>query len=336
MPHVIKKERFLLNIKIPAYWILIASLVFFILINTLFSKIITSDIPAIISKTKCTAPLNIIRENDYKLVHPILIADVKGEDKKYNQLKEKISGYIESNKKSFNITSASVYFNELNAGSHFSINQEQQYSLNNYSRIGMCVNLLKQNENNPSFLEKQILFKGSSSPSSSGMIANQTYSIKNLINRMVADYDLCAKELLIPMIDSKIRKNIFDAIQVQLPDKPDKPIKMTVSDYSKFLKLFYNAGFLSIDDSEFMLQLLTHTKYINGITKYLESNIKVSHFYSKNEDVSAKQLNEFGVIYLHDKPYLLGIMTEGNNMEKQSSVIADISRMVFEELNKAI
>ena len=136
MNHVIKKPRFLLNNKIPAYWILIVSVLFFIIINFIAGKLKSSDNPAIIAKIKCTAPLDIMRENDYKLVHPILLADVKGEDKKYLALKEKITNYIESSKKSSGITSTSVYFNELNQGSHFGINQDMQFTITRLLRIG--------------------------------------------------------------------------------------------------------------------------------------------------------------------------------------------------------
>src|ERR1035437_4267592 len=328
MNHVIKKERFFLNIKIPTYWILITSLIFFILINSIFSKLKTADASSIIiAKTKCKEPLTVLRENDYKLIHPILLADVKGEDKKYNQLKETISGFIENIKKSGTITSASVYFSALNDGSHFSVNQEQEYSLNQLLRIGKTITLLKQGENDPSFLDRQIIYKGLT-PSTSGMIVNQSYSVKDLINRMIAQNDECVKDLLNPLVDLKIYKSVYEAIQNPFPNLPNKNYKMNVCEYSKFLKLFYNGGFLSMKNSEFMLQLLTLNNFKNGITKDIDKNIKVSHFYCKNEDGTTKQLHEFGIIYLTNKPYLLGIMTEGRNTDKQSYIIAEISKMV--------
>lgn len=336
MHQVIKKEKFFLNIKIPTYWILITSLIFFILINSIYSKLKTADASSIIiAKTKCKEPLTVLRENDYKLVHPILLADVKGEDKKYNQLKEKITNFIETNKKGGTITSCSVYFSSLNDGSHFGVNQEQEFTISRLLRIGKTISLLKQGENDPAFLDRQIIYKGIT-PSSSGMILNQYYSVKDLINRMIAQNDECVKDLLNPLVDMKIYKNVYDAIQNPFPNLPSKDYKMNVVEYSKFLKLFYNGGFLSFKNSEFMLQLLSQNNFNNGITLDIDKNIKVSHFYCKNEEGKVKQLHEFGIIYLTNKPYLLGVMTEGSNTDKQSSIIAEISKMVYNEMSKAI
>ena len=164
-----------------------------------------------------------------------------------------------------------VYFNELNDGSHFSVNSELKFSLTHYLKIGISTALLKQNENNPGFIDSQIIFKGSSNPSPSGMIINQFYTIKDLIYRMLAENDLCAKELLIPLIEIKVLKNVCDAIQIKIPDAPDKQFELNVVDCSKFFKMFYNSGFLSINDSEFMLQLLTKTKFKNGIIKNIST-----------------------------------------------------------------
>jgi len=331
-----KKDRKILNIEIPAYWILVVSLIFFVLIKSVFIESKSAEIPSLISKEKCKAPLTILRESDYKLIRPLLIADMKGEDKKFNSLKDKVSHYIEVNKKSSSLTSASVYFSELNDGSHFGINQEQQFLITRLLRIGKIIALMKQGEIDPSFLNKQIIYKGSSIPSSTGMIVNQSYSVKDLINRLVANDDDCVKDLLNPLVDMKIYQSVYEAIQNQFPGLPSKNYKMNACDYSKFLKLFYNAGYLSISDSEFMLQLLTHSNFKNGITKYLDNSVKVSHFFSINEEGSSKQVHEFGIIYLNNKPYLLGIMTDGNNIEKQSAVIAEISKMVYDEMIKTI
>ncbi|PIU19313.1 MAG: hypothetical protein COT18_08150 [Elusimicrobia bacterium CG08_land_8_20_14_0_20_59_10] len=47
------------------------------------------------------------------------------------------------------------------------------------------------------------------------------------------------------------------------------------------------------------------------------------------------QLHDCGIIYHPRFPYMLGVMTRGLDLEKQQKVIADISRLVYREVDYA-
>jgi len=52
-----------------------------------------------------------------------------------------------------------------------------------------------------------------------------------------------------------------------------------------------------------------------------------------NNDQGLKQLHDCGIIYHPSKPYILCIMTKGEEIEELASVIADISRLVFKGID---
>ena len=44
------------------------------------------------------------------------------------------------------------------------------------------------------------------------------------------------------------------------------------------------------------------------------------------------EFHEFGIVYLTNRPYLLGVMTRGNNSNQLQEVVGDISRIVYDDL----
>jgi hypothetical protein len=53
---------------------------------------------------------------------------------------------------------------------------------------------------------------------------------------------------------------------------------------------------------------------------------------SENDDKD-QQLHDCGIIYYPNHPYLLCVMTKGNDVNEMEKVIQDISKSVFDEIN---
>jgi hypothetical protein len=44
------------------------------------------------------------------------------------------------------------------------------------------------------------------------------------------------------------------------------------------------------------------------------------------------EFHEFGIVYLKNRPYLLGVMTRGHQSDQLQAMVSDISKIVFDEL----
>ena len=300
------------NKKLPIYWVAILGIIIFFAISTFIGKVKSGEIQIPTKAISCLSPIHVTRENDYKLVHPIMLADTKGDDKKYNPLKEKITQYIESEKKSSSLNSASVYFNALNDNTHFSVNHDEKYDPADLMEITTMIALLKQHEKDPFLLDKKILYGRSSQGNkwNSNIVLDdgKSYSIRDLIYNMIANSDENASKALDPYVDKSVWKSIYSALNEKCPDPIAKDYSINPCHYSKFLKTLYISGYLSNDDSEYALNVLTNSSFKNGIVKGTDQKIKVAHHFSESESGNSKQLHEFGIVYLNNKPYLLGIM----------------------------
>ena len=158
----------LLKIKIPLYLILTFSAVAIYGLNytiNYFKK--EEPKPLNPTEAKGTNPLNIVRETDYKLTKPILLADTKNDDKKYDGIKRQIKDYIDGLIKNATISTASVYYCELNDGSQFNINPDERYRPTDMLEITKMIALLKQSEKEklPALLDKKITYIKKINPS---------------------------------------------------------------------------------------------------------------------------------------------------------------------------
>ena len=111
---------------------------------------------------------------------------------------------------------------------------------------------------------------------------------------------------------------------------------LTVQEYSRFFRVLFNASYLNSQLSEKALGYLAETDFKDGLLLAVPSLVQVAHKfgeYSDGEEYS-KQLHECGIVYYPDHPYLLCIMTKGSSFEDTDKTISDISKTVFQEIDR--
>ncbi len=87
--------------------------------------------------------------------------------------------------------------------------------------------------------------------------------------------------------------------------------------------------------SEKALNLLSQVKYTNGLVKGINNpNIIVSHKFGERtyEDTGEKQLHDCGIVYIPQNPYLVCIMTRGNDFSKLSASIVKLSDLIYRSI----
>jgi hypothetical protein len=80
--------------------------------------------------------------------------------------------------------------------------------------------------------------------------------------------------------------------------------------------------------SEKALQLMANSAFVKGIKAGIPDSIPVSHKYG--ESLSAKkQLHDCGIVHYPQYPYIICIMTEGDDMDSLSSTLQEISSHIY-------
>jgi beta-lactamase class A len=114
---------------------------------------------------------------------------------------------------------------------------------------------------------------------------------------------------------------------------------ISVHGYSGFLRILYNASFLNKEMSEKALQIMSLQNFPYGLNAGVPKGTKVASKFGEfndkdNPDVI--QLHEFGIVYHPKGPYILGILTRGNDWQMQADIIKSVSAMVYNSVSMTI
>ncbi len=282
-------------------------------------------------------PKGEIHQSGYQYISPLLeCADFH--DIKKNELEEKLKNLINRKIKDQEITYASIYFRDLNNGPWIGINEQENFTPASLLKVPLMIAYLKIAETAPQTLQEEILIdNGEGKGLSQNIIPLKTvesgkkYKVADLLNYMIVYSDNRAANALLQHIDPDTLDKIYADLGMKAPGDGQDENFMSVRDYSSFFRILYNASYLNRDLSEKALQILTNSQFTQGLTAGVPDNIVVAHKFGERVLVEGKQLHDCGIIYKKNNPYLLCIMTRGNDFAKMSTAIKDFSGLVYTE-----
>ena len=287
---------------------------------------------------------------DYQYIAPLLACDVGSEEAfpEFAPLKEILTDLINKNIHASNVQNTSVYLRSLRSARWFEINGSQTYAPASLLKIFAMMAYYKEaNEtDNPGLLQKKILFKGSSSYGDDvvggtivHLVNGRFYTVDRIIDQMITYSDNDAYDTLLNNLDSQgaqMLATIFSDLTIPLPTTQDENSLdfMTADKYSMVFRVLFGSTYLSERYSEKALKLLSQAKYTDGIVAGVPSNLTVAHKYGIRAVpvVSAKnpdELHDCGIIYYPSHPYLLCVMTKGEDFLMQQAVIKNISATTY-------
>jgi len=331
MPGPSPRKSFLNN-RVPLYWLVL------VIVGCGVSLFFAFRKPKVIVESKpgdCVSFMKQIRLNRFNLIHPLLLTDLEVEDSRLQTLKHRVEELIEARKQNHAITSASVYVRSLNDGGWFAINPEETYIPASLQKVGIMMSYLKEVEHNPALLDYKIKFEShfSNLPKQNikdfSLEEHQFYTVKDLLHYMIAFSDNDALNLLYKNMNNTTYNNLYTDIGLEVPNLERDDYTVSVKNFARFFRMLYSATYLSNDLSEMGLELLAQSTYRNGICRNLDPKIVVAHKFGERAYGVEKQLHEFAIVYANNQPYLLGIMTKGNDNIPLSDVLSEISDLVY-------
>ncbi|MEI8280099.1 MAG: serine hydrolase, partial [Bacteroidota bacterium] len=277
----------------------------------------------------------------YQFVSPIVSATEECEAAELSPIKEMVGGYIDQEKQSGSINNASVYIRALKNGEWASINPEMGYHPGSLIKLPMLMTFLHMAEVEPSLLNKEVIYnKSEVSPmkqtyETASIQVGHKYTIKDLLHYMIAYSDNSATQLLARFMNIDVTNKLFTDLGLTPPSNDSNYFnyRINAKDYSTFMESLYNASYLTIPASEYATSLLAACNFKNGMMRELPGNVRVAHKFGEAGNGMDHELHESGIVYLNDRPYLITIMTHGNDVQKLSDVISHISKMVYDKMS---
>ncbi len=280
---------------------------------------------------------NIGTQRGYKLIKPMLWAKPAKESQAFSALKSQIINLIENDQRQHLLTSASVYLYSFADGEWTYVNPNESYNPGSLIKVPMLMAYLQMAEKDPKILAKKILCENSDyiptqTYETHSINPGRIYTVKELLHSMIAYSDNNATNLLNKNVDLNIFRRTFTDLNIPEPDLADRNFQISAKRYSRFLIVLYNASYLSRSASETALQLLSECDFKDGMVKDLPSSVAVAHKFGEwgNNKINLHELSESGIVYYHDRPYLITVMTKGTNVKDLGPEISKISRMTYD------
>jgi beta-lactamase class A len=272
-------------------------------------------------------------------------------ESRYNQglllAREEVLRYIGESRAKDATLQVSVYGRDLHDGAWMGIDERAPYVPASLLKVHVMAYVLAQADKDPTLLERRMTYPGRQGMKGEDTMAGaadsllmrpgQSYSVRDLLFRMIAYSDNHAKELL---MSTGITEADLDRFTHDFNASPTYegglPI-VNAKSYSAVFRILYNSNLLSRERSEYALELLTKTRFHVGLRKYLPGGIPVASkygFQSYAGPYAAKnQLHECGIIYTPGAPYILCILTKSDKQspDELAEIIANISRIVWEQ-----
>jgi len=289
------------------------------------------------------------QKGNYKFINPLYECEVGGEEylKKYIPFEERIKERIvrEAQKADMQL---SVYFRNLNNGPWFGINEGENFAPASLLKVPLMIAYFKKAETNPDILRENIVFRKEEESNLNAiqqvaplisLEEGEAYTVEELIRRMIVYSDNEAMALLTTHIGKNDLYQIYGDLGISNPYSQAGDDVLSVKDYASFYRILYNAAYLNQADSEKALALLAQSAFRGGLVAGVPGNIVVSHKFGERElgekEQYSEQFHDCGIIYYEKYPYLLCVMTRGENRDELIEAIKSVSRITFEEISKS-
>lgn len=234
----------------------------------------------------------------------------------------------------------SVFVRDLETRQIASVHGTDVFTPASLLKLPLAIAYFKLAQIEPSILKESLVATAPPSNTSQyyqptqKLIHGESYSVADLIERMIRYSDNDALLLLNNHIDQNVFANTLIDLGVTIPTKTGDVGFVTAKSYAAIFRMLYNASYLNRYYSEKVLDLMAQADF-KGIGAPLPQSAVVSHKFGEHRELTqngsvAAELHDCGIVYKKDaNPYTICIMTSGKSLDELKKVIEDISLVVY-------
>lgn len=277
---------------------------------------------------------------DFKFTNPILDCENFNENETVIFYKP-VANQVETVKNKYGLKNIALYFRDLNNGPWTGVGENGTFYPASLLKTPIVMGLYKYAEKHPEILEKKVLLteKDINRDENQNIVfpdalkKDTEYTFEQITESVIKNSDNAGVALILQNIPGEYVANVFKAVGVPFQDLVTE-VPVRVKEYAGFFRVLFNASYLDRDMSEKMLGLLADSSYKDGLVAGVPEGTVVAHKFGERQIGDIRQLHDCGIVYYPGKPYLLCIMTQGSDFGKEQSAIADLSRFIYQEVDK--
>jgi beta-lactamase class A len=264
-------------------------------------------------------------------------------------LEASLDAQVQSALENTDVKSVSIYTRNLLNNQWAGVNEDIKYHPASLMKVLIMMAYYRQQQADGNSMQKLLTYtkdvNGQASVLDvslpSNLVIGRSYTVHQLIENMVETSDNGAKTLLVDNINEKVLTQIMTDLNIGTPDQnPDYVI--SPREYTAFLRILYNATYLTEADSEEALSIMAKSTFKDGISAGLPSSVLIAQKYGESIDANTNdanlntmQLSDCGIVYAKNYPYVLCVMTKAQGSDRQteamlSGIIKNVSQTIYQ------
>lgn len=256
----------------------------------------------------------------------------------FSKLEKKLSTIIPESTDAQGVE-MSVYLRDLNNGGWVEVGSEELYQPASLMKMPTLIAAFQKKDTSPDYFAQETeaaLPYGINATqniiSGAPLALGEKTTIRDLVRRVVLYSDNMAHDTLVSKIGVIAMESVLDDFGIP-PLTSAQEYRISPRMYARFLRILYNATYLSQQSSEDLLALLTHSTFDKGLRAGVPKSVIVASKFGERvmeeDGVKMYQLHDCGIVYA-SRPYILCIMTKGPAFEPLYDKIAQVSHIVYD------
>ena len=288
-------------------------------------------------------------EHAYEFVHAATVCNDKPVIAKhgYSDSRARLQREIDARIEKGDITSAALFFRDLERGPTFGINEYHKVAPSGLMRLVMYMTYMNYSLEHPDVLDTKLSYdpaqviaeENQAFPPSRTIEIYTEYRVEELLERTIVDRDNRAHAVLMRYLNDLGDANALlreEAENLGIIASNVGSVEEAIS-VKAFLSVFhtlYYSRMFPPSMSEHVLDLLSSTGFDNGLVAGVPHGMRVAHRFGERIAVvgGEKQLYDCGIVYYPGNPYSVCIMVKGSDYGVLADTIRTISKMVYDEV----
>ena len=277
------------------------------------------------------------RSGGYRFINPLLECEMPlSYSNSMSDLENGLSRKVDELIRQKKVSHVSIYFRDLNNGPWIGIHENERFSPASLMKVPILISYYKWAEEDEGLLERKLKVTMSREETiSQNIIAprqvetGREYTVDELLEYAILYSDNLAANTLLQNIDMRRLDQTYIDLGVAVPDVNNPENFITVREYASFFRMLFNSSYLSREMSERALELLSRVSFDKGLVAGVPPYITVAHKFGERRLPDSLQLHDCGIVYRSKSPYLLCVMTRGDDFLEMEAAIQELSALSF-------
>ncbi len=307
------------------------------------TKLVTYSVVAVIifgagyfsstqSKPNYVDAVNNINKSEYKYINPAVLADIgKHFIVNFQPLRDELREIVKNySHKTY------IYFSYLNNGSWIGVNERENFAAASLAKVPLSIAIYKASEQKKIDLDQFYTIEELDLNSAFGELyknsKDRVFTIEELIKIMLEQSDNTALNGLLNVFSRIGIDNPYDEVYQAFGWVLDMNQNVNANEINlktlsnMFLSL-YNANYISLENSEKILNYLANTEFNDKIVAGVPTGVLVSHKIGISGGTNT--FSDCGIVYAPQRHYLLCVGSDGAEESEANDFMKKTSEAVY-------